>query len=161
MDLFTSNRDDSSVSETAKAPDRTRSSRKLKRSKAKLATLGVAAAVAAGTFAAIEIGSANAAAVSRAATVTVRVQDPGPLCSEVDPAVTPSCFATEADREIERENGAKLEANVQGSPGVCGTPFGEPNPTRGDMSSATIDKFSAEQWRVTMTFHCTERDNPA
>ena len=61
MDPFMSNQDEfSAPAETVKTPDGTRSSRKLKRSKAKLVTLGVAATVAAGASTAIGIGSASA-----------------------------------------------------------------------------------------------------
>jgi hypothetical protein len=74
MDFFTSDRDESSVLGTAEAPGSARSSRKLKRSKTKLVTLGVAAAVAAGAFAAIQIGSANAADVPT--TMELRVGYP-------------------------------------------------------------------------------------
>jgi len=125
MDPFMSNQDEFSAPETVKTPDGTRSSGKLKRSKVKLVTLGVAA----GAFTAIEIGSASAAEVSRTATVSVSVsvKSPGPLCPEVDPAAV-SCFATEVDRETEKEGQAKLDANVQGSPGVRRPPTGQPNP---------------------------------
>lgn len=158
MDPITSYRDEFPAPETAKALDRTRSSRKLKRSKAKLAALGLAATVAAGGFAAFQIGSANAADVTE--TVTVPVRNVGQLCGASDPVPrTTPCFASLDDMEREKERLAINEANVQASPGVCGTPAGEPNPTRGDTSTATIDKFSAERWRVTMVFRCADRDN--
>jgi hypothetical protein len=121
-----------------------------------MATLGVAAAVAAGAFAVIEIGSASAAE-TRTNTVTVAVSNPGPLCSEEQVG---GCFETEEAREAEKERQAKNDANVRGS-AVCNPPAGEPNPTRGDESTATIDKSSDTEWNVTMTFNCQDRDNPA
>jgi hypothetical protein len=158
MDRFASNGDEFSPPETGKATDRSRSSRRLKRGKTKLVALGVAATVAAGGFAAFQISSASAAEVSVSHTETVPVKIPGPLCSEITPGTAP-CFATEEDRQIEMENKAKQDANVFGSPTVCRPPFGQPNPTRGDMGTATVDKFSADQWRVTMIYHCLAGDS--
>jgi hypothetical protein len=154
MNTPTPNEDGSPAPGNAHVPDGTQFPRKPKRRKAKLATLSVAA-VAAGAFTVIQVGSAHAAGEKIEDTVTVTVSNP-PLCSETD---EPGCFETEEARETKKERDAKLDANVRGSV-VCNPPWGEPNPTRGDESTATIDKFSAEEWRVTMTFLCKDRDDP-
>jgi hypothetical protein len=70
--------DDSSAPEASNVLGKARPSRKLKRSKVKLATIGVAAAVAAGCFVAVEVSSAHAAETElRNGRVEVNTVDTG------------------------------------------------------------------------------------
>jgi hypothetical protein len=142
VDSFASPAEQSQAPETSNAPDMAQPSPKPKRSKAKLATLGVAAMITAGAFAAINVNSAQAAE-TRTGAVEVDVIRIG---------------------GVEDKQSMISDASTQLTPQLCGTPAGEPNPQRTVVGEPTIQTMPStngkERARVTLTLQCKDGDNP-